>query len=406
MSYTFVKITSFYKTYLLNYYDRFPEIAKASYDEQLTHMMADGFGWADFYERNLRNIGINAHEIIANAEPLQGAWAVEHGVKGEGKSIVVEQLKALKPDVVFWEDTNLFNGDFVNDVKKQVKSIRLSLSYCGQPYSEFQKQTFKGYDCILSCVQGFVDDFRRYGLRSNRLNHAFESSLLPQIETDNSYSTKDVIFFGSFIDSFGYHNTRKSVIETLLKKKIDLQVYSNLPEEKLLMILAMQGAYVFAKLLKSGGLKKTAFILPGIRSAISWDRCPQRSGYSRKLKENALHPLFGLEMLKALRRGRIGFNSHIEAAGDEAANMRLFETTGVGTCLVTDSKKNIRDFFEPDKEIVTYNSVEECTEKIQWLLDYPKELESIAKAGQQRTLKDHTYAKRAKELDTIIREYL
>jgi spore maturation protein CgeB len=86
--------------------------------------------------------------------------------------------------------------------------------------------------------------------------------------------------------------------------------------------------------------------------------------------------------------------------------MRLFEATGVGTCLITDWKDNLHDLFEPDREVVTYRSPQECVEKVKWLLEHPQEREAIAQAGQARTLKDHTFDQRAIELDYIIRREL
>ncbi|MFO0210108.1 MAG: glycosyltransferase, partial [Pseudanabaena sp.] len=88
------------------------------------------------------------------------------------------------------------------------------------------------------------------------------------------------------------------------------------------------------------------------------------------------------------------------------SNMRLFETTGVGSCLITDWKQNINDLFEPDREVVTYRSSSECIEKVKWLLSNPLEAEKIAKAGQHRTLKDHTFDIRSVQLDLIIQEAL
>ncbi len=130
---------------------------------------------------------------------------------------------------------------------------------------------------------------------------------------------------------------------------------------------------------------------------------PKKINYSSDLI-NAANPtpLFGLEMMKALSKSKIGFNSHGGVAGDYAANIRLFEVTGVGSCLLTDHKKNITDFFEPDKEVVTYNSSEECVEKVNWLLSHPDELKQIAVAGHKRTLKDHTFERRAETLHEII----
>jgi spore maturation protein CgeB len=86
--------------------------------------------------------------------------------------------------------------------------------------------------------------------------------------------------------------------------------------------------------------------------------------------------------------------------------MRLFEATGVRTCLLTDWKENLSELFEIDREVVTDKSVNECIEKVEWLLENPQERELIAKAGQARILKDHTFAQRAVQLDEIIRKAL
>jgi spore maturation protein CgeB len=83
----------------------------------------------------------------------------------------------------------------------------------------------------------------------------------------------------------------------------------------------------------------------------------------------------------------------------------LFEATGVGTLLVTDWKKNLHEMFEPGKEVVSYRTPEECAEMIQYYLEHNEERVAIARAGQQRTLRDHTYSKRMPELVDIIQKY-
>jgi len=82
--------------------------------------------------------------------------------------------------------------------------------------------------------------------------------------------------------------------------------------------------------------------------------------------------------------------------------MRLFEATGVGSCLVTDHKKNIKDLFEPDHEVITFKTDIEAVAKIRWLIEHPEKRREIASAGQQRTLKEHTFEKRAAILNEII----
>ena len=86
--------------------------------------------------------------------------------------------------------------------------------------------------------------------------------------------------------------------------------------------------------------------------------------------------------------------------------MRLFEATGVGTCLLTDWKQNLSEIFAPDLEVTTYKTAEECVDKVKWLLDHPKERKAIAEAGQARTLKEHTFEQRAAQMHEWMRKLL
>jgi spore maturation protein CgeB len=116
--------------------------------------------------------------------------------------------------------------------------------------------------------------------------------------------------------------------------------------------------------------------------------------------------VWGLDMYRILAQSRMTINRHGEIAGKFAANMRLYEATGMGTCLVTDWKENLPTLFEPEKEVVTYRNADELIEKVNYLLENDKEREKIAEAGQKRTLKEHTYQNRMKELLKILDEYL
>ncbi len=124
--------------------------------------------------------------------------------------------------------------------------------------------------------------------------------------------------------------------------------------------------------------------------------------YSSKLIKNSRPPVFGHAMYQLLAKSNICFNIHGEVANKCAGNIRLFEATGVGTCLVTDWKDNITELFEPDKEVVTYKTIDECIEKVKWLLKHPEERMLIAKAGQARTLKNHTIENRVNVLNNIL----
>jgi spore maturation protein CgeB len=103
-------------------------------------------------------------------------------------------------------------------------------------------------------------------------------------------------------------------------------------------------------------------------------------------------------MYQALRRSKITLNSHIDMAGREAGNMRLFEATGVGAYLLTDFKDNLHTLFAPDREVAVWRSVDDCLGVIDRALGNAESRAVIAAAGQARTMAQHTYRHRAAEI--------
>ncbi len=78
----------------------------------------------------------------------------------------------------------------------------------------------------------------------------------------------------------------------------------------------------------------------------------------------------------------------------------------MGACLITDWKENLHTIFEPEEEVVTYCTANELIEKVKYLLANNRERLKIAKAGQERTLKEHNYHNRMKELLEILDDYI
>jgi spore maturation protein CgeB len=103
-------------------------------------------------------------------------------------------------------------------------------------------------------------------------------------------------------------------------------------------------------------------------------------------------------MYQVLRRSRITLNSHIDLAGREAGNMRLFEATGVGAFLLTDFKDNLDTLFAPDRDVAVWRSTGDCLKAIDRHLGDDRSRAEIAHAGQARTLAQHTYRHRAAEI--------
>jgi len=197
----------------------------------------------------------------------------------------------------------------------------------------------------------------------------------------------------------GFHKTRIEYLESFIRAKLPLKIYGSLePTAKVLTKIAASASInSFKKIGAADWIKH----IPILKNYESYGESSINL-YSRRLRASVLPPVYGLDQFKLLAKTRICFNIHGEIARGCAGNARLFEATGVGTCLVTDWKDNIPELFVPDKEVVTYKSKKECADKIKWLLENKEEAQKIAEAGMARTLKDHTIQRRVSQINDII----
>lgn len=83
---------------------------------------------------------------------------------------------------------------------------------------------------------------------------------------------------------------------------------------------------------------------------------------------------------------------------------RLYETTGRGGFLIHPNIKGVETSFVNGKELVLYDFGDfvGLKAKIDYYLTHDAEREAIRSAGQARTLRDHTYTARLKQILTIL----
>lgn len=85
--------------------------------------------------------------------------------------------------------------------------------------------------------------------------------------------------------------------------------------------------------------------------------------------------------------------------------MRDFEAPMSGACYITRKHDDLSVVYELDKEIMVYENSFELVQKVKSLLAQPKMLVTIARAGLQRALKEHTWEKRIDKLKSLIGKY-
>lgn len=142
-------------------------------------------------------------------------------------------------------------------------------------------------------------------------------------------------------------------------------------------------------------------------SGLWWDRLPDYARWQNRIELGKW--MAPLETAEYYNAHRIVINVHRahddetfnkNAAGITAAspNPRTFEISACGTLQIVDDRDDITQFFTPGEEIVTYRSVEELADKIDYYLANEAEREAIAFRALQRTMRDHSYVSRLSQL--------
>ena len=79
---------------------------------------------------------------------------------------------------------------------------------------------------------------------------------------------------------------------------------------------------------------------------------------------------------------------------------RVFEAAGAAACLITDAWVGVEQFFEPGREILVARGADEIVTYLRKI--GPEKAHAIGAAMHERSVRDHTYGLRAREVDEIL----
>lgn len=97
------------------------------------------------------------------------------------------------------------------------------------------------------------------------------------------------------------------------------------------------------------------------------------------------------------RNSRISLNFS-NSSGANQVKARMFEVTGAGGFLLTQTAPGLNSIFELGHEIVVFNDLDECVSYVRRYLDEPADRDTIAMAGNRRTLMEYTYVERLRTI--------
>jgi len=377
-----------YPRFLAWFYRRQAGLESTSYATQMAARNASLFGVADFYSKNFAALGHPAAEIHVNNPWLQTAWAREHGIEVEApgppgatgrkaapawlqrlvtplkpilrplarkvglspkldpqaETILLAQIEEFRPDLILNQD--VFHVD--TRLARRIKGVGNPILIGQVGLVPSRGEDWSVYDLMISQLASIVQSFRALGVRSEVCHLAFEPAILDALPATPAADI-DV----SFVGTVSADHQQRIALLMAVAERYNLKLWGNLPQA-----------------------------LPA----------------SSPLHRSFQGEVWGADMYQVLRRSRITLNSHIDMAGREAGNMRLFEATGVGTFLLTDHKDNLDTLFEPKREVVAWRSIHDCLTAIGRALTDDNGRAAIAHAGQARTLAQHTYRHRTAEI--------
>lgn len=268
--------------------------------------------------------------------------------------VLLKQAILFKPTIIYFYSNIFITEDQIAQLKKVAK--KLVLQWTCPIWDQKMKFPYHAFDLIITAALQLKDYFESKKIKTLYLQQAFDENILTEINKLKNNNKLDVIFIGNF--SLG-HNYRFEVLEYLLQNNINLKIFGkavNLPENSLV-----------AKYIKP--------------------------------------PLFGIDMYNEYSNYKMAIHIHgtgVENDGIDwnkyAGAKRLFEITGSGTMLITSHQENVKDLFKVGEEIVTFTTKEDLLEKVTKYLSDNVLCNSIAAKGKERTLKDHTFLVRAKQL--------
>ena len=81
---------------------------------------------------------------------------------------------------------------------------------------------------------------------------------------------------------------------------------------------------------------------------------------------------------------------------------RVFEVPGAGGCLLTEPAEGLEEYYAPGKEIAVFRDSHELARLVRHYLDHPLERDAMARRGNARTRREHTYDHRfARLLESV-----
>lgn len=326
----------------------FKQLKEVHYDARLQEYYKLHFGTSYYFSKSFKQMGWKAEDIIVN-DP----WSFS------GHESAFISLLRTEPDIIYCQDLSwLTDSDIIHIKSKGIALVaQHSCPWAGD-------QRVSKFDIVFTSFPHYIERIKNIGARAEFLPIAFGHWVLDYVQPTKR--DIDICFIGGVNGSSGHWQKGTELLEAVAK------AFPN-------------------------NFQWWGYSIGNMGSWNNLNKCYRGEAW-------------GIEMYKLLSRSKIVINRHGEVAEGYSNNMRMFEATGMGACLLTEESKNLSDYFDKYVHCLAYRDAEDCIDWIHNVLEDDNtgeyEYKYIAEAGQARTLEDHTYEKRLKQIEPILRDLI
>jgi len=290
---------------------------------------------------------------------------------------LIKKVEQMRPEVVFFGGGGALDHKTAKTITE--KSGAKTLTWISDDhwlFDKFSKHWAPFFNWVVTTDVDALPKYNKIGYKNVILSQwAFNNFV--QLPVANSEKKYEATFIGAA------HGNRKKLVKKIKKEGIDIMCWGSgwpngrVSEEEMIRIFLQ--SKINLNFTKSSGVIWKEFC------SIFLHR-----NYNRKIE------------LSNPKNWADNFRSFFPGVWSKQIKGRNFEITGFGSFFLTEYVSHLEDYYEIGKEIECFKNIPELVEKINYYLAHDEEREKIAKAGYERTLRDHTYEKRFNQIFKIM----
>jgi spore maturation protein CgeB len=290
-------------------------------------------------------------------------------------SLLLQQIHDKKPDVCFFV---LFTDEILmstlHRIKKEVKTVTVNwFTDDHWRFDLYSKYWAPCFDWAITTDYSSVEKYKSKGycniIQSQWAFHCDDASVVPE----SSQYSYDVSFIGQT------HSVRRKIVERITRAGIGIVCWGKGWERGRLTNEQMRESFVQSKINLNFSESSNTWSLRRLAKTIFHRRCD--NSYRLNTPGQVFRETCSLYADRRLQ-----------------VKARNFEIPGYGGFLLTSYVQGLEQYFEIGKEVAVYRSEKELIEKIRYYLQHDDERETIRQAGHERTLREHTYEQRIRDI--------